>query len=210
MPGLLAGTPLTSVAINVVDSIGVQTGCVPQSISSQQVICLLGSPMKPGLGVLSASSGGKAGGTGFVQISALSPGLYSADGTGEGLASGELVVGTGSSAISLPLAVRNPSTNLYAAQPIDPTAAHDSVFLVLNATGLAGYTSKDWSYAEIGGTAVPVVSIAADPDTPGIELVTLGPLPVSLANRGLLDVLIAVEGISANPVQVFFGDPQGQ
>ena len=98
----------------------------------------------------------------------------------------------------------------HAAQPIDATAAHDSVFLALNATGLAGITSKDRSYAEIGGTTVPVVSIAADANTPGIERVTLGPLPVSLANRGLLDVLIAVDGISANPVQVFFGPPQGQ
>jgi hypothetical protein len=207
IPGLAAGTALTNIAIAVVDNTGVQAVCVPQAINGQLVTCLLGSSLKPGLGVVSASSNGSAGGIGFVQIATLAPGLFSADGSGQGLASGSMVAGTGSTAITLPLAVLNSLTGLYSAQLVDPTAAHDNVYLVLNATGLAAITSKDWTYAEIGGTSVPVVSIAADPNTHGGNLVTLGPLPASLANQGLLDVLIAVDGISSNPVQVFFGTP---
>jgi hypothetical protein len=50
---------------------------------------------------------------------------------------------------------------------------------------------------------VPLISITASTTDVGVDLVLIGPLPQSLAGSGLVNVLLAVDGVSANPVSIY-------
>jgi hypothetical protein len=77
------------------------------------------------------------------------------------------------------------------------------VTLELRATGLRGRNPNGYVVAQIAGLDVPFISITASTTDPGVDLVQIGPLPQSLAGSGLVDVLLAVDGVSANPVSIY-------
>jgi hypothetical protein len=201
--GLQATAALSTVSVTLVDSIGAQRVCAVQSISLQQAICLVDPLTKPGLAVVSVTSSGRPAGTGFVQVAQVAPGLFSADGTGQGLALGTAVSTSGAATFTSPLASFNSVTDTWVAQPIDLAAASGGVTLVLQATGLAGRSSNGYAIAQIAGIDVPVIGIAASATNPGVDLVQIGPLPQSLTGLGLVGIMLAVDGVSANPVTIY-------
>lgn len=203
--GLQATAALSTVSVTLVDSIGTQRVCAVQSISLQQAICLVDSATKPGLAVVSVTSSGRPAGTGFVQVASVAPGLFSADGTGQGLASGIAISTSGAATFTAPLATFNSVTSTWVAQPIDLEAASGGVTLQLRATGLSGRSSSGYAIAQIAGVDVPVIGIAASTTETGVDLVQIGPLPTSLAGLGLVDVMLAVDGLAANPVLIDLG-----
>ncbi len=205
--GLQATAPIGTVSVTLVDSIGTQRVCVVQSISLQQAICLVDPATKPGLAVVSVTSSGRPAGTGFVQVAQVAPGLFSADGTGQGLALGIAISKSGNATFSAPLAIFNSATNTWVAQPINLAAASDGVTIELHATGLSGRSANGYVVAQIAGIDVPVIGITPHPTDAGVDLVQIGPLPPSLAGLGPVDVMLAVDGVSANPVWIYIGGP---
>ena len=203
VPGLLATAAISTVSIVMVDSIGAQRTCQVVSISLQQAICLVDAAIKPGLAVVSVASSGRPAGTGFVQVAQVAPGLFSADSTGQGLAAGSAISQVGDATFTSPLAVLDTTTNTWIAQPIDLSAAPGGVTLELRATGLRGRNANGYVVAQIAGLDVPFISITASTTDVGVDLVQIGPLPQSLAGSGLVDVLLAVDGVSANPVSIY-------
>jgi uncharacterized protein (TIGR03437 family) len=201
--GLQATAAISTVSVVMVDSIGAQRTCQVVSISLQQAICMVDSSTKTGLAVVSVASSGRPAGTGFVQVAQVAPGLFSADATGQGLAAGNAISQVGSATSTAALAVLDATTSIWVAQPIDLAAATDGLTLELRATGLRNRNANGYVVAQIAGVDVPVVSIAASTTDTGIDIVTLGPLPQSLAGSGLVDVQLAVDGVSANPVSIY-------
>jgi hypothetical protein len=140
-----------------------------------------------------------------VQVAQLAPGLFSADATGQGFAAGNAISQVGAATFTAPLSVLDPITNSWIAQPIDLAAAPDGVTLELRATGFRGRNANGFVIAQIAGVDVPVISIVASATDVGVDLVQIGPLPESLAGAGLVDVQLAVDGVSANPVSIYLG-----
>ncbi len=205
--GLQATAAIGTVTVTLVDSIGTQRVCAVQSISLQQAICLVDPATKPGLAVVSVTSGGRPAGTGFVQVAQVAPGLFSADASGSGLALGIAISKSGNATFTAPLAVFNSAANVWLAQPINLAAATDGVTIELRATGLSGRSANGFVVAQIAGIDVPVIGITPHPTDAGVDLVQIGPLPQSLAGLGLVDVMLAVDGVSANPVSIYIGGP---
>jgi uncharacterized protein (TIGR03437 family) len=203
VPGLLPAAAISTVSVVMVDSIGAQRTCQVVSISLQQAICLVDAAIKPGLAVVSVASSGRPAGTGFVQVAQVAPGLFSADSTGQGLAAGDAISQVGDATFTSPLAILDSNTNSWIAQPIDLSAAPDGVTLQLRATGLRGRNANGYVVAQIAGVDVPLISITASTTDVGVDLVLIGPLPQSLAGSGLVNVLLAVDGVSANPVSIY-------
>lgn len=201
--GLKATAAISTVSVVMVDSIGAQRTCEVISISLQQAICLVDSSTKTGLAVVSVSSSGRPAGTGFVQVAQVAPGLFSADATGQGLASGNAISQIGSATFTAPLAVLDATTSSWVAQPIDLASATDGLTLELRATGVRGRNANGYLVAQIAGVDVPVISIAASTTETGVDIVKIGPLPQSLVGSGLVDVQLAVDGVSANPVSIY-------
>jgi uncharacterized protein (TIGR03437 family) len=203
--GLKATAAISAVSVVMVDSIGTQRTCQVISISLQQAICLVDPAIKPGLAVVSVTSGGRPSGTGFVQVAQVAPGLFSVDATGQGFSAGNAISQVGAVTLNAPLAVLDPITNSWIAQPVDLSAAPDVVTLELRATGFRGRNANGFVIAQIAGVDVPVISITPSVADVGVDLVQIGPLPQSLAGAGLVDVQLAVDGVSANPVQIYLG-----
>ncbi len=203
VPGLLPTAAISTVSVAMVDSIGTQRICQVVSISLQQAVCLVDPAIKPGLAVVSVASSGRPVGTGFVQVAQVAPGLFSADSTGQGLAAGNAISQVGDATFTSPLAILDATTNTWIAQPIDLSAAPGGVTLELRATGLRGRSANSYVIAQIAGVDVPLVGITASTTDVGVDLVHIGPLPQSLAGSGLVDVLLAVDGASANPVSIY-------
>jgi uncharacterized protein (TIGR03437 family) len=203
VPGLLPTAAISTVSVMMVDSIGTQRTCQVVSISLQQAICLVDAAIKPGLAVVSVASSGRPVGTGFVQVAQVAPGLFSADSTGQGFAAGSAISQVGAATFTSPLSVLDPNTHAWIAQPIDLAAASEGLTLELRATGLRGRSANGYVIAQIAGVDVPVIGITASTTDVGVDLLQIGPLPQSLAGSGLVDVLLAVDGVAANPVSIY-------
>jgi N-acetylneuraminic acid mutarotase len=76
------------------------------------------------------------------------------------------------------------------------------MYLVLFGTGLRGAGTGAAS-ARLGGVDVPVQAVAAHGKFEGLDQVNLGPLPGEIAGRrGVVDLVLTIEGIRANTVTV--------
>ncbi len=92
--------------------------------------------------------------------------------------------------------------NRFVAVPIDlGPAAHD-MFLILYGTGIRFRPSLTGVTASIGGVNVPVMFAGSAPGLIGLDQINLGPLPRSLAGRGEVDVVLIVDGKTANTIRI--------
>jgi uncharacterized protein (TIGR03437 family) len=80
-------------------------------------------------------------------------------------------------------------------------AASDQVFLLLFGTGLRQRSSLAAVTARVGGTAAPVSFAGAQGSLVGLDQVNLL-LPRTLIGRGAVDVVLTVDGKTANTVGV--------
>ena len=140
--------------------------------------------------------------SGTLQIERVAPGLFtiSADGQGVPAALAIFVKPDGSQTWQY---VFNPGCQLSACQPapLDLGAAADVVFLQLYGTGIRGRSSPAAATAKIGGVDAPVEYADAVPGIAGLDQVNLR-VPRSLIGRGEVDVVLTVDGKSANAVRV--------
>jgi uncharacterized protein (TIGR03437 family) len=81
--------------------------------------------------------------------------------------------------------------------PVDLGSAGDVVVLVLYGTGLRGRTDLNQVTATIGGVPVPVAYAGTQGQFPGLDQINLT-VPRSLAGRGMVDVVVTVEGQATN------------
>jgi uncharacterized protein (TIGR03437 family) len=84
------------------------------------------------------------------------------------------------------------------AGPIDLGTSMDTVTLMLYASGVSEASEVR---AQIGGEEVPVVSVGASGDFPGLDEILVR-LPQSLAGRGPTTVTITADGHTAGPVPI--------
>jgi uncharacterized protein (TIGR03437 family) len=202
-PGSIAsasGTGLGGDALSVTDSAGATVTAEVLFASATLVMFVVPSTTAAGQAIVTISSGGTVTGVGGVAVRAVAPGLFSADGSGQGTAAGL--------AVRIPANGVGSSTPLYqcawdgsgcSASPVGLGAASDQVFLTLFGTGMRGASQ---STATVGGVAAPVASLSAEGMYDGLDRISIGPLPRSLAGRGTVPVEVTVSGSASNSVTV--------
>ena len=137
-------------------------------------------------------------------IDAVAPGLFSANGTGEGIgAITALRVGADGARSNLKVFRSDAATRRMIGVPLELGDEDDQVFLTLFGTGIRGAGGAEKVQATIGGREVPVM-FAGEQDgrLAGLDQVEVGPLPRSLAGAGEVDVFVTVAGITSNPVTI--------
>ena len=92
----------------------------------------------------------------------------------------------------------------YVPVPIDLGAATDQIYLSLYGTGIRGFSSLAAFTVTISGVAVPVSGAAAQSQFAGLDQVNVGPLPRTLAGKGASNIVLQVDGRTANSVTVSF------
>lgn len=139
---------------------------------------------------------------GNIEISAVAPGLFTADASGRGLPTANVLrVKANGLQQYEQLAHFDITQNKWVAVPIDLGPAADQVYLVLYGTGFRFRSSLQAVTATIGGVDAQVISADSQGTFVGLDQVNVL-LPRTLIGRGDADLVLTVDGQPANTVRV--------
>ena len=152
--------------------------------------------------LVNVTSGTRLVASGYLQLERVAPSIFSANGDGAGVLAGEALLSGGAQSMTLPVALYDSGQRMWMPKPLVVGTGSEFLFLTLYGTGIRGRQSLTDVTATVAGAPVPVTYAGAQGFFPGLDQVNIGPLPKSLAGRGLADIVISVRGQSSNPVQV--------
>lgn len=133
-----------------------------------------------------------------VTIQKVAPGLFSASGTGSGVAAATAIREVLPTSIQSPVQVfACDHPGLCIAVPV-ALGIDTPVYVSLYGTGIRGAQSVS---VNIGGIAVPALYAGPQPQTPGLDQVNF-PIPISLRGAGLVNVSVVADGVTSNTVQL--------
>ncbi len=184
-------TTLNGIQVQLIDATGTARLAPLLVVAPGQVNFLLPETIAAGPVLINVLRQGLAVASGLSNIQATTPGLFSADGTGRGLAAGAALRLTSSDA--------NPATPLTAAVPMTDG---EPVYLSLYGTGIRKRRDLAGVTATVGGLPVPVLYAGPQSDLPGLDQINLGPLPAALKGRGEVPIVVLIDGIEANTVRI--------
>jgi uncharacterized protein (TIGR03437 family) len=197
LPATLAGSQVV-----VRDAMGTARAAPLFFVSPTQINFLVPPGTANGVATLKAALDEGFVACGLVTIASVAPGLFTANASGQGVASAlALRVRPNGMQTYEPVARFDPAQNIFVAVPIDLGPEGEQVFLILYGTGIRHRSSLANVTTTIGGVAVGVLYADLVPGLEGLDQVNLL-LPRSLVGRGDVDVVLTVDGRRANPVGV--------
>jgi len=188
-------TSLANVGVIVKDATGNSREAQLYFISASQINYVVPDQTSAGAAMVTVTKNGQTVGSGAIQVAAVAPGIFAADGNGQGAASAEAVKYP---AQTWQLTAACPAVGSCVTVPFDVGTAATPVYLELYGTGIRG--TRTSVTATIGGTAA-AATWAVQSQYPGMDQVNLL-VPTSLAGRGDVDVVLTVDGVAANTVRV--------
>lgn len=194
LPTTLGGTTVT-----VRDSLGVERLAPLFFVSPLQINYLLPSGTALGRAVVTATTSTGVSSSSAVQVTNLTPGLFSADTTGQGVAAAvALRVRADNSRQYEQVAVYDSGLKKIVPVPIDLGPEGEQVYIELYGTGIRGGSTSQFS-VQIGGVDVPVLYTGAQGGWVGLDQVNVQ-VPRSLAGKGEVDVVLKAGNKIANTV----------
>lgn len=148
-----------------------------------------------GAATITIESGNGASSTASAQVAAVAPGIFQLNGTA--LAAAIVVRVAADQSQTLEPVYQLDTSNNVIPRPVSLAAG--TVYLSLFATGLRAAQSVT---AAVGGQPIPVLWSGAQGTFTGLDQVNVGPVPLSLAGRGRVNIVLTADGQTANPVQV--------
>jgi uncharacterized protein (TIGR03437 family) len=199
LPTILAGT-----SVRVLDSQGSERLAPLFFVSPTQINLQLPPLTSKGMASLSIINSDGTTSVSTVQIGDLSPGMFTADGSGQGVPAGyALRVKPDGTQVYEAIARFDSAQSRFIPVPIDLSNGNDQVFLVLFGTGWRRRSSLSGAVLRAGGTDLPVVYLGPHSDLVGLDQLN-ALLPRNLAGRGQIELSLIVEGLSANTLRVSF------
>ena len=158
----------------------------------------------PGLATITVTNAYGATASTIIVVSPTSPGLFSQDSSGTGLAAGQYIVAHADGSQTNPAQIAQYSPTLLQWVPVPIVAsATDQVYLVLYGTGIRYKPSNGSVTATVNGHSVPVAYAGPQAQYFGEDQINLGPL-TGLTGAGTVNVQIVVNGEPSNTVTVNF------
>jgi len=197
LPTSLAGT-----TVKIKDSAGAERLAPLFFVSPTQVNYIIPPGTAAGAATVTITSGDGTVSTGVAIIKAVAPGVFTANGNGQGVAAAlTLRVKADGTQSFETVAQFDAAQNKFVARPLDLGPETDQVFLILFGTGIRQRSSLSTAIATIGGAYAEVIFAGASPGFVGLDQVNVR-VPRSLAGRGEIDVLLTVEAQMANAARV--------
>jgi len=197
LPARLVGT-----AVSIKDSAGAEHQAPLYFVSPNQINCLVPEGVHAGPATLTVIRGDQAAASGAFQVDLAAPGLFAANADGKGAAAAlALKVTADGARTTEPTFQCGAGAGSCVAVPIDLGADTDQVFLLLFGTGIRGRSVLAAVNARAGDAPAEVLYAGPQGEFAGLDQVNVR-LPRSLAGRGELDVVLAVDGKTANPVRI--------
>jgi uncharacterized protein (TIGR03437 family) len=139
---------------------------------------------------------------GTAQVNSVAPSLFAANSNGQGAAAASVLrVKAGGSQNYEPATRWDLGLARYVTLPIDLSDPNDHVFLLLFGTGFRYRQSLSGVSVTIGGLPIDVWYAGAQGEYYGLDQINLL-LPRTLVGRGEMDVVLKVDGRTANSVRI--------
>lgn len=193
-------TKLGGTIIKVRDSLGTERLAPLFYVSPLQINYLIPDGTAPGFATVIVINSNGVASSGAVEITSISPGIFSANSNGQGAAVAiALHVGSDNSRRYEEVVDWDAKQNLYITRPLDLGPEGESLYLELYGTGI-----RDWKTgvsATIGGEPAEVLYAGITPGFVGLDQVNVK-VPRSLAGRGEVDIKLLVDGKESNKVTI--------
>ncbi len=174
------------------------------SVSPTQVSFQNPAGTSEGSATVTVLLNGATVGQGLTIVEAVTPGLFSANATGQGVAAAvALRVKADGTQTAEPLIQFNAATNQYEAVPLNLGDSSDQLFLLAFGTGFRNRTSLAGVTATIGGTAATVLYAGAQGDYVGLDQANIL-IPRALAGRGPVNLVLTFDAKTSNTVVLNF------
>ncbi len=196
-PGIQLPTTLGGSTVKVRDSASIERNAGLFYIDPTQVNYLIPEGTAVGVATVTTTASNGAISTGSVTIAAVSPGVFTASSNGSGVAAADIQrVNSGQSTYQR---IFNGTT----AVPIVWNNQTEEIYLNLYCSGVRGLSMLSNVTVMVGGGAQNVVSASAQGVFAGLDQVNVL-LNRNLAGRGNVDVVLMVDGRTANTVTLNF------
>ncbi|MEO5922745.1 MAG: kelch repeat-containing protein [Bryobacteraceae bacterium] len=193
-------TSLGGLSVRVQDSAGVERLSPLWMVSPEQINFNIPVQTSVGRARISVLRGDQMIATGESTVTAVSPGLFAANGSGEGAAAATAVHVRSDGSQTLEAAYRTDSGRVVTT-PIDLGPETEQVVLVFYATGVRGRSSLDAVTATIGMVQCDVLYAGSSQQFPGVDQINVR-LARALMGRGEADLVVTVDGRVANTLRV--------
>jgi uncharacterized protein (TIGR03437 family) len=181
----------SGVSILVADAAGVTRPAILSYVSPPQINLVLPAALATGAGSVALMRGSVKVFTLPITISAIAPGLFSADASGRGQAAAQIIR----------VAEDGTQTTEDARGPI--SLGTGPSYLVLYGTGLRNRSSAENVTCVINGQSLAVTYAGAQGDFSGLDQVDVL-LPQNLAGAGTVGVSVIVDGKASNQLTLTF------
>lgn len=197
LPTTLGGT-----TVKIRDSLGMERATPLFFVAPTQINYLVPAGSAPGVASILVIGGDGTFSTGSLNIATVAPGFFSANSSGQGIASAVVfrVKADGSTSFE-PVSRFDPAQNKVVHAPIDLGPTTDQVFLVAYGTGWRFRSSLTATVATIGGAVSEVLFAGAAEGFVGLDQCNIR-IPASLRGRGEVNVGLTVNGKPANTVTI--------
>jgi uncharacterized protein (TIGR03437 family) len=197
-------TSLDGTAVSVRDSAGIERPAPLWFVSPGQIMYYIPEGTAAGTATVTVSRQAQAVVSGQFQIGPVAPGLFTMNASGQGVAAAVAIWAQPDNPQNWQyvFALPCPSGGCVSA-PLELRAPVESMYLELFGTGIRGLSSPAAVSATIGGVDAPVEYAGPVDGVTGLDQVNVA-VPPSLAGRGEVDILLTVDGKTANPVKVNF------
>jgi uncharacterized protein (TIGR03437 family) len=195
-------TSLAGTTVQLTDANGTQRLAPIYFVSPGQVNALIPSNTAVGLATITVTNPNGATASSVILVTRTSPGLFSANASGQGVAAAlvQRVKSDGTQSLEN-VASYNSSTGQMVALPI--TIGSDSIYLQLYGTGIRYVSTLAKVTCTINGVNAPVLYASAAPGFAGLDQVNVQ-VPSGLAAAGSVKVVITVDGQASNTVTLTF------
>jgi len=195
-------TTLAGGNVKIKDSQGVERLAPLFFVSPEQVNYLVPSGTAQGDAVITINSSDGYVSTGRMKIETVAPGLFSANSDGQGVAAAVVLrVTANGQQIYEPVSVFNQTQQRFVATPIDLGPETDTVYLVLFGTGLRFRSALQGVAAKLGSANASVAYAGGLTGLEGLDQINVF-IPRSLIGSGEIDVVLTVDGKTANTVKI--------
>jgi uncharacterized protein (TIGR03437 family) len=185
---------LGDTSISITDSAGVTRTTALYYVSPSQASFLIPDGVASGAASVKVTRGGTTAVTGSLTIAAVSPGLYSANGNGAGVAAATYVRASAPNTAALAFSCNASAALSCLSTPISPGAASDTVYVTLYASGIRGAQKVQ---VFVAGQSVPVLYSGAQGQYQGLDQINIT-LPASLAGTGEASMYVVGDGKTSN------------
>jgi uncharacterized protein (TIGR03437 family) len=197
-------TTLGGVQVQVKDAAGMTRNAPLFFVSPAQINFQVPPITSNGTATITVVRDSATVGQGTVAIETVQPGLFAANANAQGVAAALILrVKADNSQSYEPVAQFNATANRYEAVPIDFGAATDQLFLVAYGTGFRYRSALSAVTCTVGGANATVSYAGEQGALVGLDQLNVA-LPRSLAGRGSADVVLSVDGKTANTVALNF------